>query len=114
MSKFSEVMGTEFKGGQLIDLLTMGEKESARLYKAINTSIDKLGPGFMLNSAKRMMNATRVTFTSGALTDLTFKRSQPGGPAAQRAVVDRQRLKPGLTSWGDWAGKHTVSRGGYW
>ncbi|MGI9156296.1 MAG: spore cortex biosynthesis protein YabQ [Marmoricola sp.] len=114
LNKFSQVLNTEFKGGRLIDVLSMGEKESAGLYKAIGSSIDKLGPGFLLNSAKGMMNATRVTFTSGALTDLTFKGLNPAVPLPNVPWGDGRHLKPALTNWSDWADEHTVPRGGYW
>ena len=111
LARFSEAMSTEFEGGRLIDLLTMGDKEAAGLYKAVNQAIDNLGPGLMLNSSKFMLNVVRPVFVSGVTVDASVKIINPAFP---RFWSDGSPIKPAITGISDWVEEHTVRHGGYW
>lgn len=112
-SKFSEVLSTQFEGGSWLARLSMGDKEAAGLYKAVTTSIDDLGSGFLLNSSQTMLNMMRPTFLSGVGVDFAAKVLNPAFPNIFPGG-DGDPIKGGITGFSDWVEENTVPRAGYW
>ena len=106
MGRFSEAMSAEFRGGALLEALTMGDKEAAGLYSAVNQAIDRLGPGALLGSSRAMLNTLRPVFVSSVTADFTMK-------ALNNANLGVLQYG-GLDSWVEWKEEHTVRHGGFW
>jgi hypothetical protein len=125
LSEFHEVMNASFKGGSWAARLMMGDKEAAGLYKAVNESIGRNGSGFLLGSARGMLNTMRPVFISGSTVDFTAKVLNPAFPIGDVWVPwgdhhvevpwgDHKDIKPAITGWSESVEEHTVSHGGYW
>jgi len=106
MGRFSEALSAEFRGGALLDVLTMGDKEAAGLYSAVNQAIDRLGPGLLLGTSRLSLNALRPVFVGSVAVDFTMKVLN----SADLGIFQYD----GVTPWVDWKEEHTVRHGGYW
>lgn len=114
LGRFSELMNVEFKGGSWVARLSMGDKEAAGLYRAVNESIGRNGPGFLLSGARGMLNTMRPVFISGVTVDVTAKLLNPAGPIGNVPWGDHVHIKPPVTDFSTWVEEHTVKHGGYW
>ena len=114
MSKFSEVMGKAFEGGRVFDWLTMGDKEAAGLFKALQGSVEKYGPSMLRNLSGGLLNTMRPVFLSGTGVDFLSKALNPAFPDIFPGG-DGDPLKPALIpDLSEWLDEHTVPHGGYW
>lgn len=154
VTTFSKVLNTEFEGAgsladilraggrwsDLRDILTLGDKETAGLYRAVTAAIDARGPSFLLNASKGMLNGIRPVFVSAFTVDAAAKLINPAFPlegvkelahltapvSPVSAGLDHlipddptlpgvgDTLKPPLSGVSGWLEEHTTRHGGYW
>lgn len=105
-SRFHEVLTEELTGRpSMLSWLSFGEKEGALLHQSILASLEKYGPGLLLNSARAMSNGARVAFQSGFWVDVAGKSLNPAFPNPRNHW---EPVKPGVPAWDRWVEEHTV------
>lgn len=104
---FAKTIHREIPASSWLSRLSFGEKEAAGLYKDISLMTSQYGPGFLLNSARNLLNVQRGMFLGGAIVDTTAKVVNPAFPEFWKE--DGGTIKPPVTGFSDWAEQHTVS-----